>query len=254
MHSTPTDKFASNACDLPGWRVFQVRLVTGRTLSDSVPRKLVTEIVFQHGYVPSKIVQCEAMRASLHQFTDIFFGVHRFCLLDAFQRQWIIYTRHARTSEILERGSYVGPRWPKRTSTRCVTTWTKKRIVNFCTRAVASIHARLVCSGGDPLATSDPVLTDHFAWAIKVSSVTHSGPSDSGACTARPSCSRPGKCGTGTARPRCGSVTERAPASGSARCDFWASRCVTVARFAERACKCKRLHQQGIFHQRAAFC
>ena len=99
------------------------------------------------------------MRASLHQFTDIFFGVHRFCLLDAFQRQWIIYTRHARTSEILERGSYVGPRWPKRTSTRCVTTWTKIRIVNFCTRAVASIHARLVCSGGDPLATSDPVLT-----------------------------------------------------------------------------------------------
>jgi len=109
----------------------------------------------------------------------------------------------------------------------------KKRIVNFCTRAVASIHARLVCSGGDPLATSDPVLTDHFAWAIKVSSVTHGGPSDSGACTARPSCSRPGKCGT--ARPRCGSVTERAPASGSARCDFWASRCVTVARFAGRS-------------------
>ena len=48
--SIPTDTFASNACFLPSWRVSQGRLVTGSTLGDSAPGRLVSEIVLQHRY------------------------------------------------------------------------------------------------------------------------------------------------------------------------------------------------------------
>ena len=63
-----------------------------------------------------------------------------------------------------------GPHWAKRTSTRCVTTWTTRKIVNeYCT--LPPVTDARCAAAATAAATCDPVLAD-LAWAIKVSSVT----------------------------------------------------------------------------------